>query len=88
MCFQAQLSHLESVLKQICIVQNNVMKQANNFVFDFFLQNHSKQLSVHMLKITVGAQSIARAQSIAHSHIGDVIYQKTKIYKHFFLKLY
>jgi hypothetical protein len=29
--------------------------------------------------LTVGAQSIARAQSIALGHIGDVIYQKTKI---------
>jgi hypothetical protein len=28
---------------------------------------------------TVGAQSIARAQSITHGHIGDVICQKTKI---------
>ncbi len=27
---------------------------------------------------TVGAQSIARAQSIAHGHIGDVICQKNE----------
>jgi hypothetical protein len=32
-----------------------------------------------MSEYTVGAQSIARAQSIAHGHIGDVVCQKTKI---------
>ncbi len=37
-------------------------------------------------KHTVGAQSIAQAQSIAHGHIGNKIFKKTKFLKNYSYK--
>jgi hypothetical protein len=50
----------------------------------------SAELHTHTRRITngstVGAQSIARAQSIAHGHIGNHIFEKNEIFKKLFLQ--
>jgi hypothetical protein len=49
--------------------------------FEVHANKHIKIMNFKIYSLTVGAQSIALAQSIAHSHIGTHICEKNEIFE-------